>query len=120
MMAVSIKELIENKEAIEAAKKAQYDLETSVGTLTVKLPSRALVLEALSLDDSDSYIIVNSVVAPDLKDSKLLKTFECLEPTDLPEKLFQPGEVAALSVKIMQLAGYRKEIHAEIHETAKN
>jgi hypothetical protein len=60
------------------------------------------------------------VVAPDLKDSKLLKTFECLEPTDLPEKLFQPGEVAALSVKIMQLAGYRKEIHAEIHETAKN
>jgi hypothetical protein len=119
-MAISIAELIEKKEAIEAAKKAQYDVETSAGVMTCKLPSRTLVMESLNLDDADSYIVVNCVVEPDLKDAKLLKAFGCMEPTDLPDKLFEPGEVAAISVKLMSLAGFRKNIRADIHETVKN
>ena len=119
-MAISVKELIEKKEAIEQAKKARFDIQTSAGVMTVKLPTRALVLEATSLEDSDSYVIINSVVEPNLKDSKLLEAFGCLEPTVLPEKLFEPGEVAAISVKLMELAGFRKNIRAEMHEEAKN
>lgn len=119
-MAISIAELIEKKEAIEASKKAKYDVETSAGTMTVKLPTRAFILEALALDDPDSYIIVNSVVEPDLKDSKLLKAYGCLEPTDIVDKIFEAGEIGALSMHILKLVGNRKNIRSEVHEEAKN
>lgn len=119
-MAISIKELIEKKEVIEAAKNAKYDLETSAGVMTVKLPTRADIMEALSLENPDSYLIVNAVVEPNLKDSALLKAYGCLEPTDIPEKIFEAGEVNAISGKIMRLAGVSKNIHAEIHEEVKN
>lgn len=38
-MAVSIEELIEMKEAVAAAKKETYDMETSIGVITVKKPT---------------------------------------------------------------------------------
>ena len=68
-MAISVKELIEKKEVIEAAKNAKYDLETSAGVMTVKLPTRADIMEALSLENPDSYLIVNTVVEPNLTES---------------------------------------------------
>ena len=119
-MAISINDLIAKKEAIEATKKVQYDIETSAGVMTFKLPPRNIVFEALPMDDSDSYIVINSVVEPDLKDGKLMKAFGCLEPMDVPAKIFLPGEVGSISGKLMELAGYRKNIKAEIHETVKN
>ena len=45
MAAVSIEELINEKEAIEARKKRQYDVETSAGTFTMKPPSKSFVAE---------------------------------------------------------------------------
>lgn len=39
-MAISVKELIEQKEKIEGNKKILYDIETSIGTITVKQPGR--------------------------------------------------------------------------------
>jgi len=119
-MAVSVKELIEQKEAIEKRRKQQYDLETSIGTITVKQPSRALAAEAIGMEDGDPYIIMECTVSPNLKDKNLLETFGCVEPTDLPAKLFQAGEVNAIARRIMECAGYRKEIRAELHETVKN
>ena len=43
-MAVSIEELIEMKEAVATAKKEKYDMETSIGVITVKKPTAAMVL----------------------------------------------------------------------------
>ncbi len=119
-MAISIAELINKKEEIENAKKALYDIETSAGVMTVKLPTRAFILEALGVEDSDAYLIVNSVVEPDLKDSKLLKAYGCMEPTDIVDKIFQASEIAAISNAITQLVGARKNIHTEIHNEVKN
>ncbi|MBQ9364844.1 MAG: hypothetical protein IJT82_03620 [Schwartzia sp.] len=119
-MAVSIEELIAQKEMIAARGKQEYDLETSVGTVTVKLPTRLMVLEALKLEDSDSYLLVNCIKSPKLNDRKLMEAFGCMEPTDVPDKIFQPGEIGQISRKIMELTGYRRDIHAEVHETAKN
>jgi hypothetical protein len=120
MAAISVNDLIQKKEAIEASKKAKYDIETSAGTMTVKLPTRAFILEAMALEDPDAYIIVNNVVEPDLKDSKLLKAYGCMEPTDIVDKIFEAGEVGAISLHIMKLAGNRKNIRSEVHEEVKN
>ena len=76
-MAASVKELIEQKEAVEKRKQQKFDLTTSVGVITVKQPSRALAAEVIEMEDGDPYII-------------------------------------------MECAGYRREIKAEVHETIKN
>lgn len=121
-MAISIADLIAKKEDIEKAKKAKYDIKTSIGTLTVKKPTAALVAEANELDDgSEEYLIINSVVEPDLKEPQLLKAYGCVEPTDIVHKLFDAGEIVALSRTIMSKAGYNAgNLESKLHEDAKN
>jgi len=119
-MAVSIKELIEQKETVQARKSKLYDITTSVGIITVKQPSRALVAETVNMEDSDPYVIMECVVEPNLKDKTLLEAYGCAEPTDLPGKLFLSGEVNAVARKIFEVAGYRKDVQAEVHEAVKN
>lgn len=119
-MAVSIKELIEQKELVKARKQQKFDLETSVGTITVKQPTRALAADSIDMEDSDPYIIVECTVEPNLKDKQLLEAYGCAEPTDIPGKLFKAGEVNAIARKIMECAGYRKDIKSELHEAVKN
>lgn len=121
-MAVSIAELIAKQEEIAKGKKAQYDIETSIGTLTVKKPSQSFISEMLALEDKqDEYLIVNMTVEPDLKDTQLLKAYGCMEPTDIVDKLFDGGEVIAISKAIMKTAGYKGEdLQVKLHETVKN
>ena len=121
-MAVSIADLIAKKEEIAKAKKAQYDIETSVGTLTVKKPTQSFIAEMLSLSEKqDEYLILNVTVEPDLKDSQLQKTYECMEPTDIVNKLFDSGEIAAISKAIMKTVGYKSEdLQVKLHDTVKN
>ena len=121
-MAISMADLIAKKEDIEKAKKAKYDIETSIGTLTIKKPTAALVAEANELVDGiDDYLIINSVVEPDLKDAQLLKAYGCLEPTDIVRKLFDAGEIVALARTIMSTAGYNAgNLESKLHEDAKN
>ena len=122
-MAVSIQDLINKKDGIVAGRTATYDLETSIGTITVKKPSRAFVLEALGLSDaaeSDAYMVLNMTAEPNLKDTELQKAYGCMDPLDIIGKLFDSGEVAAISKAIMKCAGYGDNIKAEVHEEAKN
>lgn len=119
-MAVSIDELIQKKEAIAAGRRQQFDLDTSIGKITVKTPSRSFVAEASNLEDSDAYLIVQCVVEPNLSDKKLMEAYGCHEPTDIVEKLFKAGEIIGISKVIMKCAGFGEDIRAELHETAKN
>ena len=119
-MAVSVKELIEQKELMGNRKKVLFDIKTSAGVITVKKPTRALAADVIDMEDGDPYIIMECTVSPNLKDAELLKAFDCLEPTDLPEKIFDAGEVNAIARKIMENAGYRKDVTSEVHEAVKN
>ena len=121
-MAISIADLIAKKEDIRKAKKAKYDIKTSIGTLTVKKPTASLVAETNELEDgNEEYLIINSVVEPDLKEPQLLKAYGCIEPTDIVCKLFDAGEIMALSRTIMSTAGYNAgNLESKLHEDAKN
>lgn len=120
IVAISIEELIENKEANTKKNKQQYDLQTSIGIITIQVPTRSFIAETIGVEDSDAYLIINSVVAPNLSDKKLLKAYGCLEPLDIVDRLFDSGEVSAISKKIVELAGFGKEIQAELHLDIKN
>ncbi len=120
-MAVSIEELIARREEIEKKKEERYDLATSIGTITVKKPTKAFVAEALDLETgSDEYTLYNLCVAPSLKDHALQQAYGCVEPTDIVDKLFEPGEVVAIVKSIMAKAGYGEKIEAVIHKEVKN
>ena len=119
-MAVSIKELIEKKEALALRKKQKYDIETSAGVMAVKLPTRSYVAEIMELDGSDELLLLECIVSPNLKDTGLQEAYGCLEPVDIIGKLFDAGEIPGLGRKIMKLAGYGRDIRTTLHEDAKN
>lgn len=121
-MAVTIEDLLNRKEEIQRGKKQQFDLETSIGTITVRMPKRSEVLETRGLKDSDSdgYLIYQTVVEPDLSNRKLQQAYGCGEPTDIVTALFLPGEIPTLAVKIMELAGFSRNIESKVHEDLKN
>ena len=111
MAAISVKELIAKKEAIEAKKNETVDFVTSIGTVTVKKPTKSIVLESIEQEKTgDAYLILNQVVEPNLKDPALQEAYGCVEPLDIVEKIFMPGEVANLARAIMRTSGYGVDV----------
>lgn len=121
MAVVSVRDLLDKKEVIEKKKEEKFELKTSIGGILVKKPSKTLISEALDMDsDSDAYLIVESTVEPNLKDRELLTTFDCLEPTDIVNKLFDSGEIIEIAKKIASLSGYGVEIESVLTKDLKN
>lgn len=120
-MAVSIKELIEKKETMEAKKQETYDLETSIGTITCSKPTQSFMAELADMkDNANEYGILNLCVDPNLKDTSLQQAYGCVEPTDIVGKLFDAGEIISISNKLAELSGYGKKIETKVHEDIKN
>lgn len=83
--------------------------------VVIRKPEKSLCTEVLSMsrdedttDDADVYMVYNTLVEPNLKDSELQKAYGCVEPTEIVEKIFEPGEIAQLSQVALELAGYEK------------
>lgn len=62
----------------------------------------------INLFDMQVLTVIDGVVEPSLKDTKLLQHFNCVTPKDLVKKLFLAGEVAELSNVVTELSGYDK------------
>lgn len=118
-MAISVKELIEQKEKIEGIKKTLYDIKTSIGIIIVKQPEASFVADVLKLDNANELLILDNVIEPNLKDNDLQKAYNCVEPTDIVNKLFKAGEVGYIATAIMNCAGY-KSLETKVHEELKN
>lgn len=65
-------------------------------------------IKNLNIFDMQVLTVIDGVVEPSMKDSKLLKHFGCATPKDLVKKLFLAGEIAELSNVITELSGYDK------------
>lgn len=81
--------------------------------IVIKEPSRAFCLEVLEMandntrsDKADAHVVYHCVQEPNLKDTGLQKEFGCVEPVDIVDMIFKPGEVTAISGHCLQLAGY--------------
>ena len=116
--------MIAQREKIKNKRKNTYDLETSIGVITVKQPSAKLIEETLKIENggrqSDIELIYASVVDPNLKDKDLQQAYGCTAPSDIVPMLFQTGEIGAIAAAIMRCAGYGKAIEYKIHEDVKN
>jgi hypothetical protein len=93
----------------------EFYIERLDASITIRKPERSLCIESFQMahdpnqvEKADAYIVYNVVAEPDLKDLQLQKEFSCVEPMDIVEKLFEPGEIALIAQAGMELAGYTK------------
>lgn len=114
---ISITDLLARKDQLKKKKQATETLyiESLDANITIKEPSRQFCVEALEMvqdptrsDKADAHVVYNCVAEPNLKDKELQREFGCVEPTDIVDILFKPGEVAAISGYCLQMAGYGK------------
>lgn len=122
-MAVTIADLIARRDEIKNKRKDRYDIETSIGTITVKQPTLRLIDEAIKTQDGrqgDIELIFETTVEPNLKDKDLQQAYGCQVPSDIVPILFKAGEIGAIAGAIMRSAGFGNHIEAKIHEEIKN
>jgi len=111
---LTITDLLKEKEKYQVKEGVTEDLFISRmgASVTLEKPNRSLCIEALSMKDEngetdgDVFLVYNTIIEPNLKDSELQKEFGCVEPTDIVEKIFEPGEIVGISGRALELAGY--------------
>lgn len=120
---ITLNDLIQQKETYQVKNDVKEDIVIERNgeefVITIKKPNRALCLECIGMaqnenqqEKADIHMVYNIVVEPNLKDTNLHKTYGCVEPTDIVEKIFEPGEIAQISGYGMELAGYGNQIKA--------
>ena len=76
------------------------------GTITIEAPTAALARDAQETENGDAYMVYSCVVEPCLKSKELQTAFGCVEPMEIVDKVFAPGEIPQIAVECLKLAGY--------------
>ena len=117
---ITLKELLARKEQMLEAKKvpktAELYIKSLDGIITVEGPTSALAKDAQEMDNGDQYLVYQCVKDPCLKSKELQEAFGCVEPIEIVEKLFDPGEIPQISVECLKLSGYIGGVQA-VEET---
>lgn len=117
---LTLLQLIKDKEKyeIKSGVKEELYIERLDATIVFEKPDKALALESVELtqdktrdaSEADIYLLYNSIVEPNLKDKELQEAFGCIEPSDIISKIFDVGEIPAISQEILKSAGYGSHI----------
>lgn len=116
---LTVTDLLKEKEKFQIKNDTKEELfiQRLGASITIRKPERVLCLEAFQMvndenlkDKADPFIVYNTVVEPNLKDSKLHSEFGCAEPMDIVEKIFEAGEITSIAQAALELAGYKKGV----------
>ena len=93
---ITLQELIRRKEQMLESNNKLKTKELYVasldGTITIECPTSAMAKEAQEMDNGDSYMVYQCVKEPCLKSKELRDAFCCIEPMEIVDKIFEPGE----------------------------
>ncbi|WP_105614370.1 phage tail assembly chaperone [Vallitalea okinawensis] len=108
---LTLQDLLNKKESITNGREETRELYVNSldGTILIKKPDRKLCLEAIDMDDTDYadiFVVYNCVVEPNLKDQKLHQAYGVIEPDDIVQAIFEPGEITNISKECLKYAGY--------------
>ncbi|WP_274363712.1 phage tail assembly chaperone [Paenibacillus thermotolerans] len=126
---LTISDLMAKKEELKTKQPKRMKLYVSSlgGEIVIQEPGRELALETINMatvpatsDKADPHIVYHCVVEPDLKNKELQTQFECTEPTDIVDMIFEPGEVSEISNFILQLSGFGGKSVKKVDEELKN
>jgi len=127
-MAVSAKDLINNRKLIEDRKDDQVEIEVpDVGAFIFRLPTindyQDAEAKAKNRSDdptiSNKHLIYTCCVEPALNDKELQDAYECNEPIDIVEKLFMIGEITSIAQILVDQAGFNND-YKTVVKKAKN
>lgn len=114
---LTVSELMGNREKYEVKENVTEELyiERLESYVTIRKPERSLCVEGMGMTrdenkklEADVYMVYNVITEPNLKDKELQKSFGCVKPTDIVEKIFDAGEIGQISQVALELAGYKK------------
>ena len=107
---ITLQELIRRKEQMLESKRkpktATLFIKSLGGTITIESPSAALARDAQDMDNGDAYMVYSCVTEPCLKSRELQNAFECVDPMEIVDKVFDPGEIPQIAMECLKLAGY--------------
>ena len=107
---ITLDELLKRKEQMFESKKKKKTgtlyIKSLDGTITIEAPTADLARDAQELDTGDVYMVYSCVTEPCLKSKELQQAFDCVEPMEIVEKLFDVGEIPQIAVECLKLAGY--------------
>ncbi|QPQ30981.1 phage tail assembly chaperone [Lysinibacillus sp. JNUCC 51] len=118
---LTLTDLIKEKEKYQVKSNITKDLfiKRIGASITIKKAERALCLECIEMandpereDMADIHMLYNTVTEPNLKDTELHEAYDCKEPYDIVEKIFEPGEIASIAGEGMELSGYGSGVKA--------
>jgi len=107
---ITLDELLRRKEQkLEAKKKKKTSalyVKSLDGIITIESPTAALARDAQDMDNGDAYMVYSCVTEPNLKSKELQDAYECVEPLEIVDKVFDVGEIPQIAVECLKLAGY--------------
>ena len=107
---ITLQELIRRKEQMLEAKRipktANLYIKSLGGTITIESPTAALAKDAQEMDNGDAYMVYSCVTEPCLKSRELQEAFGCIDPMEIVDKIFDPGEIPQIAIECVKLAGY--------------
>lgn len=113
---ITLSELLRRKEQMLESKKQKKTKSLYVksldGVITVEAPTGDLAREAQDMENGDTYLVYSCVTEPPLKSKELQTAFECVEPMEIVEKIFEVGEIPQIAVECLKLAGYVDGVQA--------
>lgn len=120
---LTIQQLLAQKEELKRERQETKAMEIYVEemdtTVVIEEPSHALVRETVEMGqdenfdgNADAYLVYNIMTEPNLKDPTLQKEFECVEPTDIVEMIFDRGTISGIAKLAMDLSGYTSGVKA--------
>ena len=113
---ITLQELLRRKEQMLEDKKkpktATLYVKSLDGTIQIESPTSALAREAQDMENGDNYMVYSCVTEPPLKSKELQEAFGCVEPMEIVEKIFEPGEIPQIAIECLKLAGYVDGIKA--------
>lgn len=113
---LTLKDLIARKEQMLESKKTKKTKELYIksldSTITIESPTGALAKEAQEMENGDIHMVYSCVSEPCLKSKELQTAFNCIEPMEIVEKIFDIGEIPQIAVECLKLAGYLDGVKA--------
>ena len=107
---ITLQELIRRKEQMLEVKRipktANLYIKSLGGTITIESPTAALAKDAQEMDNGDAYMVYSCVTEPCLKSRELQEAFGCIDPMEIVDKIFDPGEIPQIAIECLKLAGY--------------
>lgn len=107
---ITLQELIRRKEQMLEAKRipktANLYIKSLGGTITIESPTASLAKDAQEMDNGDAYMVYSCVTEPCLKSRELQEAFGCIDPMEIVDKIFDPGEIPQIAIECLKLAGY--------------